>query len=284
MPTLSPAWALSTAGPVLRPAFDAGDGGLFVERRKHQFIAHAHRAALDAPGDDAAGVETVHVLDRQTQRAVGGGDGPLEFVEHPGDGRSGVPRHDGVRTRGDVDPLARRDRDEHARLDLEPGEERAVFRFDGAEHALLVIDGVHLVDHDGHLPDAQQAEQITVAAALFAHALVGGDEEQGRVGAGGPGDHVFEKLLVARRVDEHARTPGGGLERDLGNVDGDVLVALGLEGVHEKRPLEGHAAPLATGLDGVELAVRKRARVVQQPPDERGFAVVHVADDDDAQR
>ena len=131
--------------------------------------------------------------------------------------------------------------------------------------------------------EPEQAEQVAVAAALFAHALVGGDEQQGGVGPGRAGDHVLEKFLVARGVDEHARTPGGGPEGDLGNVDGDVLVALGLEGVHEEGPLEGHATPLAGGLDRLKFTLRERAGVVQEAADERGLAVIDVADDDDAQ-
>ena len=173
--------------------------------------------------------------------------------------------------------------DEHPRLDAEPGEELPVFRFDGAVDRLVVLDGVHLIDQHGDLPQPQQAEQVAVPAALLAYPFVGGDEQQGGVGAGRAGDHVLEELLVAGGVDEHRVAPARGAEGDLGNVDGDVLVALGLEGVHEEGVLERHAAPAAGSLDTLQLALRERAAVVQQAADERGLAVVYVADDDDAQ-
>ena len=72
-----------------------------------------------------------------------------------------------------------------------------------------------------------------------------------------------------------------GLKPDLRGVDGDVLVALGLERVHQVGPLERHAAALGDFLELLELALGQRAGVVEQPADERGLAVVHVADDDD---
>src|SRR3546814_655204 len=74
-----------------------------------------------------------------------------------------------------------------------------------------------------------------------------------------------------------------GLEPDLRRVDGDALVALRLERVHQEGPFERHAAPLAHRLDGLELAFRKRPGVVKQAADQRGLAVIDVADDDDAE-
>ncbi len=75
----------------------------------------------------------------------------------------------------------------------------------------------------------------------------------------------------------------GGAEPDLRGVNGDVLVAFGLEGVHEVGPLEGHAAAVGDGLQLLQLALRQRAGVVKEPADKGGFAVVNVADDDDFQ-
>ena len=72
-----------------------------------------------------------------------------------------------------------------------------------------------------------------------------------------------------------------GLEEDLRGVDGDALVALGLDGVHQEGPFERHAAPFGHRLDRLELAVGQRARVVDQPADQGRLAVVDMADDDD---
>ena len=71
------------------------------------------------------------------------------------------------------------------------------------------------------------------------------------------------------------------LKPDLRGVDRDVLVALGLQRVHQVRPLERHAAALGDFLQLLQLALRQRAGVVEQAADKRGLAVVHVADDDD---
>ena len=71
------------------------------------------------------------------------------------------------------------------------------------------------------------------------------------------------------------------VEPDLRGVDGDVLVALGLQGVHQVGPFEGHAAALGDLLELLQLAFGQRAGVVEQPAHQGGLAVVHVADDDD---
>ena len=71
------------------------------------------------------------------------------------------------------------------------------------------------------------------------------------------------------------------MKPDLRGVDGDVLVALGLQRIHQVGPFEGHAAPLGDSLQLLELAFRQRAGVVKKPADKSGFAMVDVADDDD---
>ena len=85
---------------------------------------------------------------------------------------------------------------------------------------------------------------------------------------------------MAGRVDDDV-VAARGAEPDLRGVDGDALVALGLERVHQEGPFERHAAPLADRLDGLELALGQRAGVVEQAADQGRFAVIDVADDDD---
>ncbi len=48
----------------------------------------------------------------------------------------------------------------------------------------------------------------------------------------------------------------------------DVLVALGLQRVHQVGPLEGHAAALGDLPELLELAVGQRAGVVEEPADQ----------------
>ena len=66
---------------------------------------------------------------------------------------------------------------------------------------------------------------------------------QRRIGAGGAGHHVLDEFLVPGRVDDDVFALRGA-EPDLARVDGDVLVALGLQRVHEVGELERHAAAL----------------------------------------
>ena len=66
-------------------------------------------------------------------------------------------------------------------------------------------------------------------------------------------------------------------------VDGDRLIALGLEGIHDKGPFEGHAAALAHLLDRLDFAVGQCAGVMQKAADQRRFAVIDMADDGDVE-
>ena len=54
---------------------------------------------------------------------------------------------------------------------------------------------------DGDLANAEQIEQIAVAAGLLLHPFIRVDEEEGGLGIGRAGHHVFEKFLVARRIN-----------------------------------------------------------------------------------
>jgi hypothetical protein len=149
-----------------------------------------------------------------------------------------------------------------------------------------VVHGVELVDrkHDGG--HAQQVEQQRVAARLrqqrersVAPVQLGGiDEHHGGVGLRGGGDHVARVLLVPRRVadDELARLGG---KVAPGHVDGDALLALGLQAVGEQREV-GRAA----ACDAREVVLQHRAAVEQQAPDQRAFAVIDRAAGDEAQR
>ncbi|MBA7698074.1 hypothetical protein ES703_106749 [subsurface metagenome] len=116
---------------------------------------------------------------------------------------------------------------------------------------------------------------------LIAHAFQGVDDQHSTVGLRGAGDHVTQEFGVAGRVDQHdvARI---GAEADLRGVDGDALVALGLQRIEQERPLKGHAAPCADRLEHFELALGQAAGFVQEAADEGGLAVIDMADDDDA--
>ena len=134
------------------------------------------------------------------------------------------------------------------------------------ERRLRVVDEVHLVHDDDHLSYANQPQQIAVPARLFLHAFGRIDDDERRVGSRGAGHHVLHEFLVARGVDDHVLALGGA-KPDLRRVDRDVLVALGLQAVHQIGELEGHTAALRDGHKLFVLAVGQRACVVEQPAD-----------------
>jgi hypothetical protein len=123
-------------------------------------------------------------------------------------------------------------------------------------------------------------EEITVASGVLLHAFVGINQQQCGLGIGGAGDHVFQELLVTRGIDDDVLAFGRS-KPDLSRVDGDVLVTLGLERVHEIGPLEWNAPTFGHQAELFQFPLRKGAGVVEQPAHEGGLAVVDVADDDD---
>src|SRR2546428_4428917 len=177
------------------------DGGRLVGGRKHQPVADLDPSGGDAAGDDPARVEFVHVLHGEAQSL------PLprslfpEQAERLQHRRTGVPGHMGAWLR-DVIAELRAHRHEAFRRDLELCQEGPVLRLDRPEHVLPVADQVHLVDDDGHLPDAEQGEEVAVLLGLLLDALVGVDHQERCFGARRAGDHVLQELLVARRVDD----------------------------------------------------------------------------------
>src|SRR5690606_20832203 len=123
-----------------------------------------------------------------------------------------------------------------------------------------------------------QLQDERVPPRLFPHAFRRVDHQERRLRLGDAGNGVLQELLVARRVDDDV-TAARRLEEDLRGVDGDALVALGLQGVEQEGPFEGAAALVGSRLDLGELALRQRVGVVQQAADQARLAVVDMTDD-----
>ena len=104
------------------------------------------------------------------------------------------------------------------------------------------------------------------------------DQDDGQVGGGRARHHVAGVLHVPGRVgdDELALRRG---EVAVGHVDGDALLALGAEAVGQQREVRRVVAARAVlaSLDGLELVLEDGLGIVEQPPDERAFAVVDAA-------
>ena len=124
-----------------------------------------------------------------------------------------------------------------------------------------------------------------MTAGLGEHTLACVDEQDGDIGRGRTGDHVARVLLVARCVgDDELPTVGG--EEPVGHIDGDALLALGLQAVEQEREVEVVALgadPLGVGLEGGEMILEHHVRLVEHPPDEGRLAVVDRTTRDESQ-
>ena len=103
----------------------------------------------------------------------------------------------------------------------------------------------------------------------------------------GAGRHVAGVLLMAGRVgdDEGASRRG---EEAIGDVDGDALLALGLEPVHQQREIDVVAGGAVPGAESRcqrrQLILEDQLAVVQQPADQGRLAVIDRAAGEKAQQ
>ena len=106
-------------------------------------------------------------------------------------------------------------------------EQLADFHLDQLEQ-FGVVHGVDLVEEDDDARHADLTGEQKVLAGLRHGAVVGGDDEDGAVHLGGPGDHVLDVVGVAGAVDVGVVALRR-LVLDVGHGDGDGLevVALG---------------------------------------------------------
>ena len=118
------------------------------------------------------------------------------------------------------------------------------------------------------------------------HSLARVDEDDGEIGGGGAGRHVAGVLLVAGGVGDDELALGGG-KVAVGDVDGDALLALGLQTVDEEGEVDvfaGGAVLRRIALQGGELVLEQELGVVEQPADQGRLAVVHGAAGEKAQK
>ena len=126
------------------------------------------------------------------------------------------------------------------------------------------------------MADAEQRNDDRMAMGLRQQPLARVDEHDGEVGVGRPGRHVAGILLVARRVRNDERALRGG-EIAIGDVNRDALLALGFEPVDKQREIDvilDRSEFLRVALESGELVVENQFLLIEQPPDERGLAVI----------
>ena len=112
------------------------------------------------------------------------------------------------------------------------------------------------------------------------------DQHDSQIGGRRAGRHVACVLLVAGSIgDDEAAARA--LEMAIGHVDGDGLLAFGLEAIEEQRIVDAarlRAVLARIALEHRPLVLGNRLRLMQQPPDERRLAVVDAPAGEEAQR
>ena len=122
--------------------------------------------------------------------------------------------------------------------------------------------------------DAQQRGDEAVTLGLGLHAIARIDQNDRQVAGGRAGGHVAGVLLVARSIGNDELALGGG-KITVRYIDGDALLALGLQAIDQQRQIDvfaGSADLLRVAGDGFEVVLVDHLRVVQQAADQRALA------------
>ena len=188
--------------------------------------------------------------------------------------------------RGDVVPEPRRNGNGHDRGEPETSGQAGIFRSDALEDVPVEADQVDLVDGEDDVPDAEQRDDEGVAPRLGKDAAPRIDEHDREIRSRRAGRHVSRVLLVAGGVgdDEFAFRRR---KEPVGDVDGDALLALGVEPVDEEGEIEiaaGGAMPPRIAFQRRQLILENLLRLEEQPPDQRRLAVVDRAAGEEAQQ
>jgi len=107
------------------------------------------------------------------------------------------------------------------------------------------LGGVHLVDSDDELLDAQSVREKSMFSGLsvlgdtgFELTNTGCDNEHSAIGLGGSCDHVLDEITMAGGVND-GNAEVFGFELPEGDIDGDTSFTFGLQFVQDPSVLEG---------------------------------------------
>ena len=272
--------------PVAVHGDDAGDNARLSRLGDRDRVARLHAPAGDGAGEAAEiQVGPVDPLHRQAERRVGQRGVHIHRLQMRQQRRAAVPGRL-IRFFHHIDAEARRDRDGDLTLEIQSRRELAEVRHDVVKHLLAVIHQVDLVHRQHDVADAQQRGDIGVAAGLGQHALARVNQDDGQIAVGGAGRHVAGILFVARRVGDDELALVGG-EEAVGDINGDALLPLGFQPVHQQREIN----IVAVGAELLGVFFQRRQRVfeqelgvVQQAPDQGALAVIHAAAGEEAQQ
>ncbi|RMV96151.1 hypothetical protein ALP01_05381 [Pseudomonas caricapapayae] len=268
-----------------------GDDGLHtaaLARRQHDdLVALVHDAAGQRTGEATEiQVRTVDVLHRESQVCIVAITGDFDGFENLHQRLASVPRRT-LALVHHVVALERRHRHKRhgGRLERNTLGKLQVIGLDRLEHALVKTIEVHLVDGDNDMLDAQQRSDIAVTAGLGLHAIARIHQNDRQVTGRSTSGHVTGVLLMSWRIGNDELALGRG-EIAIRDIDGDALLALGLQTVHQQRQIDVIAS--VTGLfrvsgNSFKMIFVDHLGVVQQTPDQRALAVIDVATGEEAQ-
>ena len=147
---------------------------------------------------------------------------------------------------------------------------------DAVENRFIVGHQIDLVDGQHHALQAEHPADGGVTLGLAQHALAGIDQNDGKLGRRCAGHHVAGVLLMTGRVgDDEGAARGRKLA--IGDIDGDALLALGLESAAQQREIDvagGGAVPARVTGERCRLVVGNLTGFEQQSAQQRRLAVV----------
>ena len=193
-----------------------------------------------------------------------------------------------MRARGDhIVALERRERDRRHQLEAERLGEAGKLLGDRLEARLVEIDEIHLVDGERDPADAEQRQDAGMPPRLRQHPAARIDQQHGEIAIRRAGRHVARVLHMTRRIGDDEFPPRR-REIAIGDVDGDLLLALGLQAVDQESEVElASPAPAGTArivLGAAHLVLIDQRGIVEQPADQRALAVVDAAAGEEAQQ
>ena len=262
---------------------DLGHGS---RRQNAHAVPRLHTSRSDAPSETAkVEVGPVDPLDRHAERALCRAGANLHRLEKLEQGASVIPGHP-LAAVDDIVPIERGERNAGDRVKSMLRDGGAVFLGDRLKDVAVIVDQIHLVDGHGDMTDADHGGNTAVPARLRQNPFARIDQDDGGIGGRGAGGHVARVLFMARRVgnDELALVR---CEEAVGDVDGDPLLALGAETVHQQREIKLLALGpklFGFGFQGLQLIFEDQLGFIEQPPDQGGLAVIHRTAGDEAQK
>ena len=226
----------------------------------------------------------VDPLHRKAERPFAAVTADIDRLQMPEQSRPAIPVHMGARA-DDVVALERGQRDGGHVVEAEVAGESGKILGDRLEPRLVEIDQIHLVDGKRDLGDAEQRQDAGVAPGLGQNAAAGIDQQHGEIAIRRAGRHVARVLHVAGRVGDDELAPRRG-EVAIGDVDGDLLLAFGLQAVDQQRQVERRRLARAGALrrGALHLILVDQLGIVEQSADQRALAVIDAAAGEKAQQ